>query len=118
MSVIEDLVVSFLGSKEVNLTPFSTITVPTVARPLVQGKSCYKVKSYLIQVESLGTSTYVAIGDKYQQNFRMLYVGSVYGYSGEFGEVSDLTSVYIRSDVGDAVIELVTIESVLNRGCE
>jgi len=65
------------------------------------------ITSYLLRVRSLGTASYIGIGDKYSQEYRLTVVGQVKGWSGSPDELMNLHELYYISDAADAVIELV-----------
>lgn len=84
-------------------------TVAATAAPLI-GNLPYKwVLSYLIKLRSIGSATYVGVGDQFGQGFRLTIVGETYGFAGNRGECFDLSKVWISSDASDAVIEIVMI---------
>jgi hypothetical protein len=83
----------------------STRTVTTTPTSLT-GTTNFYVLSYLIRVRSMGTATYIALGDSQARNFRLTTVGETFGFYGNPREVFDLSSVYVVSDTSDAVIEL------------
>jgi hypothetical protein len=84
-------------------------TVASAAAPLM-GNIPYKwVLSYLIKVRSMGTATYIGVGDQFGQGFRLTYVGETFGFSANLHETFDLSKVWISSDTSDAVIEIVIV---------
>ena len=91
----------------VEATPI-TFTCPATAAPILGvyglGNWCL---SYSIRVRSMGTATYVGIGDVSAQNYRLTAVGDIMSYSCNRYEVIDLTRKYATSDTGDAVIEII-----------
>ena len=83
----------------------AVITPTTTAAPVHSGP--YKwVTSWLIRVRSLGTATYVRVGDRTAQTHSLITVGQTYGLNGNPGEVFDLSKIYVVSDTADATIEL------------
>jgi len=85
-------------------TPF-LFTPTTAAKPIVNDMEKF-VLSYLIKVRSMGTATYIGIGDKYSQNFRLTSKGEVFGWNGNNREIFDFAKIYVISDTSDAVLEI------------
>ena len=82
-------------------------TVAATPEPLM-GQIPYKwVLSYLIKLRTLGTATYVGIGDQFGQDFRLTVIGETFGFSANPRECFDLSKVWITSDSNDAQIEIV-----------
>ena len=84
-----------------------TVT-PTVAKIRIIGETYpyMYVLSYMIRVRSMGTATYIAIGNEQGQEQRLYAAGQTLTYSCNRYEVIDLTKKYVRADVADAVLEV------------
>lgn len=91
-------------------TPFIR-TVTTAAASLTAGAPIPNkwVLSYIVRLRSLGTATYVGIGNESSQAFRLTIIGETYGFSGNPGEVCDLSKVFVISDAATAVIEVTAL---------
>jgi len=87
--------------------PFTfTPAAATIAEALL--KVPYKwVTSFAIRLRSMGTATYVALGNQAAQEYRLTGVGQIYQFSCNPGEVTDLARIWTYSDTNDAVIEVV-----------
>ena len=84
-----------------------TLTVPIAKARLIGEGYPYKwVLSYMVSVRSMGTATYIALGNERAQEQRLTTVGQNISYSCSRYEVIDLTKKYIRSDTADAVVEI------------
>jgi hypothetical protein len=84
------------------------VLTPTPTAQAIMPAYPYKwVFSFLIKLRSKGTSTYVGIGNRLSQDWRLTYTGQVFGFSGNQQEVIDLTKIYYISDTSDATIEVV-----------
>jgi hypothetical protein len=84
-----------------------TLTATTTAKPLFAGNAPYRwVTAWSVRVRSMGTATYVALGSRLAQPWRLITVGQTYGANGNPGEVFDLSQIYVISDTSDAVIEI------------
>lgn len=79
------------------------ISPSTTARPLIEN-SRYCL-SYLLKVRSLGSATYIGVGDKFSQVYRLKIVGEIFGFYGNPHEVLDLSTVFIISDASDSELE-------------
>ena len=109
--MFETLVQRLFGSDYYEVAQDTPIvkTVAATAAPLM-GDIPYKwVLSYLIKVRSMGTATYIGIGDQTGQGFRLTIVGETFGFSGNPRECFDLSKVWVSSDTSDAVIEIVVV---------
>jgi dTDP-glucose pyrophosphorylase len=84
------------------------VVTPTVLqmRLVGEGHPFQYVLSYMIRIRSMGTATYIAIGDEYGQEQRLYAAGQTLTYSCNRYEVIDLTRKYVRADVADAVLEV------------
>lgn len=89
-------------------TPFilTPTTTPTALLPAYPYKWVF---SYMIRVRSMGTATYIGIGNETAQLWRLTAVGQIFGFNGNPKEVIDLTKVWYVSDTSDAVIEVVAL---------
>lgn len=85
----------------------AVLTAPTTATPLYSGAIYKWVTAFTVRVRSMGTATYIALGDKNVQDWRMITVGQTFGISLNPGEVLDLSKIYVVSDTGDATVEVV-----------
>jgi hypothetical protein len=83
------------------------LTVPATARQIYQGVASKWVTSYLIRVRSMGTATYIRVGNYYAQHYSLTSVGDTKGFTCEDTHVLDMTKVWIVSDTADAVVEVV-----------
>ena len=93
-------------------------TAPIAAVSLAPGINCKLVLSFLCRVRSMGTSAWVAVGDRYAQEFRYTSQNSVFGFADNLNQCTNLAGYFIKSENGDAVIELFSTEQVLSRSCE
>jgi len=84
------------------------ITPQIIARPVVMANEFW-VLGYLLRIRSMGTATYVSVGDNISQEFRLTTVGETFGWSGNVREVFDLSKLYLKADVADAVVELIAV---------
>jgi len=85
----------------------ATLTVPATARAIFQGLAVKWVTAYLIRVRSMGTATYIRLGNGAAQEYTLKAVGEVKAFTCNPGEVVDMTQVYVKSDTADAVIEII-----------
>jgi hypothetical protein len=113
MFSFEDVIRSIFGRGYYEVaqdTPF-IITATTTPTSIMAGIPIpYKwVLSYIVRVRSLGTATYIGIGNMDGQGFRLTVIGESYGFSGNPGEICDLTKVFIVSDANTAVIEVTAL---------
>jgi hypothetical protein len=85
-----------------------TTTGSTTAARLIGETYPFKyVIDLNVRLRSLGTGgTYVAIGNQFGQEYRLVAVGNVFERHCRRYEVIDLTKLYITSDVADAVVEV------------
>jgi hypothetical protein len=80
---------------------------PVAARRLVGETYPFKyVLDYIVRVRSLGTATYIAIGNQAAQEYRLIAIGGTFERKCRRYEVIDLTKVWIRADVADNVVEV------------
>jgi len=88
-------------------TPFTmTPAAGGTAEPLT--RSPYKwVTSVAIRVRSMGTATYLGIGNRMAQEYRLIGVNGTYSYACNPGEVINLSEIWILSDTNDGVLEVV-----------
>jgi hypothetical protein len=91
-----------------------TIDTPTIFTPAVAATSerlynqPYKyVFSFIIRVRSMGTATYIRLGNEYAQNYSLAVVGQTFTWSGNPGQVVDMAKLWCISDTNDAVIEII-----------
>lgn len=84
-----------------------TYTVPSTAHQIYGGLGTKWVTSYLIRVRSMGTATYIRVGNQAAQNYTLKAVGEMKTFSCNPGEVVDATQIYVVSDTADAVIECI-----------
>jgi hypothetical protein len=83
-----------------------SVTTGGTAQPLFAVP--YKwVTSFVIRVRSLGTSTYIRVGNSAGQNYTLAGVGSLYQFSCNPREIVNLAGIWIISDTTDAVLEIV-----------
>ena len=86
------------------------IVTPTTVAASLLGLAPYKwVLSYLIKVRSMGTATYIGVGNISSQNFRLTIRGERYGFAGNPKEAMDLSKIYVVSDTNDAVLEVTAL---------
>lgn len=62
-----------------------------------------------LKVQSLGTNTYLALGDRNTQEFRLNYVGDSYTYS-ELPIEFDIHDIWARGDAATGIIEVIGIQ--------
>ena len=84
----------------------ATLTVPATARQIYQGLAVKWVTAYLIRVRSMGTATYIRLGNSAAQEYTLKAVGDVRSFACNPGEVVDMCNVWVKSDTADAVIEI------------
>ena len=84
-----------------------TVTPTTTPVSIFPGISYKWVTSIVIRERSVGTSTYVAIGNSVAQNYRLTGIGSIFQFSANPGEVFDAAKIWVSSDTADAAIEIV-----------
>lgn len=111
MLALPDIITSLFGKSYYEVAQDSPIifTSTTTAQPVL-GVTTYKwVLSYLIKVRSMGTATYIGVGNEQSQNWRLTIKGETYGFAGNPKEVTDLSRVYVISDTNDAVIEITAL---------
>lgn len=71
-------------------------------------KNPYKwVTSFVIRVRSMGTATFIGVGNQTAQLYRLVSDGQVYQYSCNPGEVINASTLWIVSDQTDPVLEVV-----------
>ena len=87
-------------------TPVTCTTAVTKKRIIGESRPYRYVLSYLIRVRSMGTATYIALGDEYAQESRLTTAGQTVSYSCNRYEVIDLTKKFVIADTADAVIEI------------
>lgn len=81
---------------------------PTTTAQAIMPAYPYKwVFSYLIKVRTLGSATYIGIGNQASQDFRLTIVGETIGWNGNTQEVMDLTKIWYVADNTGAVLELI-----------
>jgi hypothetical protein len=83
------------------------LTVPSTARAIFQNIATKWVTSYLIRVRSMGTATYIRVGNQAAQLLTLNAVGAFKAFECRPGELLDMTQVYVVSDTADAVIEVI-----------
>jgi hypothetical protein len=85
----------------------ATITPTTAAASIFPGVAEKYATSYLLRVRSMGTATFVRVGDIYAQSYTLEVVGQVTGWSATTDrEIVNLAEIFLISDTADAVIEL------------
>ena len=84
-----------------------TVTPTTTPASIFPGVSYKWVTSIVIRSRSVGTSTYVAIGNNVAQQYRLLGVGGIFQFAANPGEVFDASKIWVSSDTSDAVVEIV-----------
>jgi len=85
-----------------------TVLSPTTTAQAILPLYPYKwVFSFMLKVRSMGTATYIAVGNDLSQEWRLTYVGQVFGFSGNPGEVYDITKLWYISDTSDSKVELI-----------
>jgi hypothetical protein len=113
MFSFEDIIKSIFGRGYYEVaqdTPFIITVTTTPTSVLATIPMPYKwVLSYLVRVRSLGTATYIGIGNESGQDFRLTVIGETYGFAGNPGEICDLTKVFVVSDANTAVIEITAL---------
>jgi len=99
-------ITSLPGYVEVVEDQPATLTVPATARAIYQGIASKWVTSYLIRVRSMGTATYIRVGNSVAQEYTLKAVGDIKSFTCNPGEAVDMTNVWVISDTADAVIEI------------
>ena len=84
-----------------------TYTVTVAAAQPFKNLAVKWVTSYLIRVRSMGTATYVRVGNFNAQEFTLNAVGATKAFTCNPGEVVDATQIYLKSDTADAVVEII-----------
>jgi len=87
-------------------TPILVTTTTTKSRLLGENYPFRYVLSYLVKVKTMGTASYIALGNEQGQIARLTLAGSYFGYQCNRYEVIDLTKKYIIADSTDAVLEV------------
>lgn len=87
-------------------TPLVVTTTIAKARLIGETYPYRWVLSYSVRVRSMGTATYIALGNEQAQESRLVSVGDVYQYACSRYEVIDLTKKWIRADTADAIVEV------------
>jgi hypothetical protein len=89
-------------------TPFTfSMTTAATPQPLLLGKAFKWVTSFSIRVRSMGTATYFRIGNQTDQQWELIGIGGLFGYSCNLYEVVNLANIWINSDTNDGVLEVV-----------
>jgi len=84
----------------------SVITVGTTVTPLFPGWPEVKAFWVLVRVRSIGTATYVAIGNNIVQPDRFIATGASQVFDVPDGYYFDAAQLVAISDTADAVIEV------------
>ena len=84
----------------------TVLTATTTASPVYPGVAFKWVTAWSLRIRSMGTASYVAVGDRNGQPWRLITVGQTFGVNANPGEVFDLARVFIVSDTSDATVEL------------
>jgi hypothetical protein len=92
---------------EVVIDTPATFTPTTTATQLLTGQGYKWVFSFILRVRSMGTATYIRLGTFQQQNYTLIAVGQTIEFSGNAGEVVDLSKFFVKSDTSDAVLEII-----------
>ena len=93
---------------EVHNYPPRTLTVTTTPQPLTVQLNTWCL-GYQLRVRTMGSCTYVAIGDRYNREFRLTVPGETFGWSANPREVMNLNDVWVHADANDAVIEIYSL---------
>jgi len=88
-------------------TPF-VVTVPTTAQQVVQGIQAKWVTSYVIRLRALNGGQYVEVGNAYGQQYQLSTPGQTISWAGNPGEVMNLANIWIASENGTEVIEVIS----------
>lgn len=84
------------------------VLTPTTTAQAIMPAHPYKwVFAYMVRVRSMGTATYIGIGNAESQAFRLTIVGETFGYNSNPQEIFDLTNVWYVSDTNDSTLELI-----------
>ena len=84
-----------------------TKTVAAAATQVYAGYPQKWATGYLIRVRSMGTATYVRIGNAVAQEYTLRAVGDTKVFTAPDGMLVDMTQIYTKSDTSDAVIEII-----------
>ena len=87
-------------------TPVLVTSTTTKSRLLGENYPFRYVMSYMVKVKTMGTASYVALGNEQAQVARLTIAGAYFGYQCNRYEVIDLTKKYMISDTTDAVLEV------------
>jgi len=101
---------NFLFTKPYHEVIFDTpilLTPTTTAVPIVTARGYKWILSFILRVRSLGTATYIRIGDQTYQGYTLNIVGQSIGWDANPGEVMDISKIWVVSDTSDAVCELI-----------
>ena len=99
---------------EVILDTPVTVTPTTTESQLLAGKPYKWCFSFIIRVRSMGTATYIRLGNSLGQQYTLALYGQTLEWSGGFGQVCDLGKMYVVSDTSDAVLEVIAEYVPLN----
>jgi hypothetical protein len=84
-----------------------TIAVTTTPTQMLAGQAYKWVFSFIIRVRDMGTTTYVRLGGQLNQNYTLIATGQAIIWSGNTGEVADLSKMFCVSDGNSAVLEVI-----------
>ena len=95
------------GYQKVSFVLPATITPTATAASIFPGVGEKYATSYILRVRSMGTATYVRVGDIYSQTYSLTVVGQMTGWAATSDrEIVNLAEIFLISDAADAVIEL------------
>lgn len=85
-----------------------TITVPITARPITQDYAPAGLKVFYvgIEVRSMGTATYIAVGRRGTTESRLVVQNAYQEFEAPRGAYLDASEIFIASDTADAVVEI------------
>jgi len=84
-----------------------TKTVAIAATQVYSGIPQKLVTGYLVRIRSMGTATYVRLGNATAQEYTLKAVGESKAFAAPEGMLVDITNLYTKSDTADAVIEVI-----------
>jgi len=86
-------------------TPF-TVTAAGTPTPIFPGINRKDVFWVIVAVRSMGTSSWVGLGDSIAQEGRMYYANDFLVWDLPNGKTFNAATLYVKSENGDAVVEV------------
>jgi hypothetical protein len=107
VNAAQDKAATILPYREVILDTPIVVTPTATATQLLAGKPFKWCFSFIIRVRSMGTATYIRLGNFYDQEYSLTLIGQTLEWSGNPGQVCDLGKMYVISDTADASLEII-----------